>query len=94
MGTLGYLVGSFVGGCIAIYLLVLIVGRLFFHNSEPDIKATATVLIAWLLSGFIGGYGHSDGEAFYWPAWMLYAPSAVVVWFLHRRHLQKYWVAD
>jgi hypothetical protein len=95
---LGYLVGTFLGtllsGGFFIYLLTLLIGRLFFKSAEPDKKAIASVGIAWILVSILIGLGMARGGPFRWDATLNLVPSAIVVWLYRRYELRRAWNSD
>tara|TARA_B110000208_G_scaffold95487_1_gene119622 strand:+ start:182 stop:466 length:285 start_codon:yes stop_codon:yes gene_type:complete len=50
-----------IGGIVPIWLIGLLVGRLFFKNMEAGRKILVSTAIAYVIGLVISGYGANDG---------------------------------
>ena len=74
-------VGSFVGGFIAVFVLSLIWEKLGFRRVIHNGVACklASVTMAWITAGVLGGFGLAVDEAFNWSSFGRYLAPAIVV---------------
>ena len=86
MGTLGELIG----GAFATILLGLLCG-LAFKSKEPDQRAVAAALCAWVCASILAGFGMADGGPFRFDASLRYLPGAIAAFFYLRWHYGKMW---
>jgi hypothetical protein len=85
------LVGQFVGGLIAVYLLTLLWEFLLFKRvlDDPVTGKMSSVTAAWLTAGTLGGFGMADGGPYAWQAFLIYLfPALVVGGFAYRRGMK------
>jgi uncharacterized membrane protein len=73
--------GSIVGGFINIILLSLIWEKLLLRRliSNNIILNLASVALAWIAAGILGGFGLAVDRTFTWSAFGLYLIPALVV---------------
>ncbi|MES2443473.1 MAG: hypothetical protein V4574_11645 [Pseudomonadota bacterium] len=85
------LIGQFVGGLIAIYLLSLLWEFLLFKRvlDDPVKGKLSSVAVAWLTAGTLGGFGFADGGPYAWQAFGIYfVPALIVGGFAYRSGLK------
>jgi len=82
-----FYLGSFVGGLFFVYLLAALWEWVIFKRvfDDPLKGKMSSVGAAWLTGGFLAGWGMADGGPYYWPAFLLYFPSALVIAFFAYR---------
>ena len=80
---MAYLLGSLVGGLIAIYLLAALWEWALFKRilDDPLKGKLAAVGAGWLTSSVLAGFGMADGGSYYWPAFLAYLPAAAIMAF-------------
>ncbi len=89
---LGELFGATIGGALFSLLFSGIIERFAFRSQEPDMRATSTVGLAWVIIAIIAGFGFADGGGFSPFAGLLYLPGAAIVWFWYRRRFRQLWL--
>lgn len=86
---MGYLIGGF----LATTLLGLLFG-LAFKSKEPDPRALAATICAWISASIVAGFGFANGGPFRFEATLMYLPGAVGTFFFLRWHYGKMWTPD
>jgi hypothetical protein len=66
------------GGLIPVYLVSLLVGRIFFKNTEMKKKILYSTLISYVVAIIISGFGNANGGPFN-PMYIEYALSAITL---------------
>lgn len=85
--------GQLVGGFLATTLLGLLFG-LAFKSKEPDPRALAATICAWICASIVAGFGFAKGGPFRFDATLMYLPGAVGTFFFLRWHYGKMWTPD
>jgi peptidoglycan/LPS O-acetylase OafA/YrhL len=85
--------GQLIGGFLATALLGLLFG-LAFKSKEPDPRALAAAICAWLFASLVAGFAMANGEPFRLEAALIYLPGAVGTFFFLRWHYGKMWTPD
>lgn len=88
-----YYAGTFVGSSIACILLGLLMG-LGFKSKAPNVRALFAAGIAWVLAGFIAGFGMANGGPYRFDAIVTYLPGALIAFFYLRWHYRKDWIEN
>jgi hypothetical protein len=78
---MSYLIGAFVGGLIAVFVLAYLWEFLLFKRvlDDPVKGNVASVIAGWLTAGTIAGFGMANGGPFAWYAFLIYLVPALVV---------------
>lgn len=86
-----YLIGTFVGGLLAILMLSIAWEKALFQRvmDDPVNGKLAAVLAAWLTASAIAGFGMANDGPYYWQAFLEYALPALAVGFLAWRRGEK-----
>ena len=85
--------GELIGGFLATILLGLLFG-LAFKSKEPDPRALAATICAWICASIVAGFGFANGGPFRVEAALIYLPGAVGTFFYLRWHYGKMWTPD
>ena len=72
------MVGYYIGGSIAVYLLSLLLGRFFFRKQNEKKKIIYSVALAFIVAVILSGFGAADGGPFN-PQVATYFISSVIV---------------
>jgi hypothetical protein len=83
-----YLLGEFVGGLVAVYLMAALWEWALFKRvlDDPLKGKLVSASVGWLTSGAIAGWGMADGGPYNWSAFLIYLPAALVIsFFAYRR---------
>ena len=72
------MVGYYIGGSIAVYLLSLLLGRFFFRKQHEKKKIIYSVALAFIVAVILSGFGAADGGPFN-PQVATYFISSVIV---------------
>ena len=72
------MVGYYIGGSIAVYLLSLLLGRFFFRKQNEKKKIIYSVASAFIVAVILSGFGAADGGPFN-PQVATYFISSVIV---------------
>lgn len=67
-----------IGGVIPIYLLSLLFGWIFFRKSEIRKKIIYSVIVSYLVSTILSGFGNMNGGSFN-PFVIEYLMSSIIV---------------
>lgn len=87
---MSYMIGAFIGGLVIVTALSFLFEKIIFQPlmDDPVKGKVGAVIVAWLASGTLAGFGMADGGPFKTMAYLLYLPSAIVVGiFFYRRGL-------
>jgi peptidoglycan/LPS O-acetylase OafA/YrhL len=90
---LGDIFGYIVGGVIWGYLFGLLAG-MAFKRMEPDERAVAAALCAWVILSIVAGFGFAHGNGFRFDAGFRFVPGLAAAFFLLRRHYRRLWTPD
>lgn len=85
--------GQLIGGFFAVTLLGLLFG-MAFKSKEPDPRALAATICAWICASVLAGFGFANGGPFRFDASLFYLPGAIGAFFYLRWHYGKMWTAD
>ncbi|GEM_PF-2910820 len=83
--------GTFVFGLMGIYVLTWLVEKFGGRESPPRVRATRSIAIALALMALLRTLFFGGDLSFFMLALLVYLPSAVVIWLLHVRRLEKAW---
>ena len=81
--TLWGLAGGLTGALLAVFLLAVLWEWALFKRvlDDPLTGKMSSVGAAWATAGFLGGWGKADGGPYYWPAFLIYLPAALILAF-------------
>lgn len=81
------LLGAVFGGVIAMILLSWLISAIAYKSFEPDKRAVATVMTAYIIGLVL--YGFSTGGLT--EPLISYTPGAIIAFLERRRHYRKHW---
>ena len=73
-----YYIGAYIGGSLAVYVMSLLLGRIFFRKQHEKKKIIYSVALAFIVAVIISGFGAADGGPFN-PQIATYFISSVIV---------------
>ncbi len=68
-----------IGGMVAIFLISLLFGKLFFKNKDQTTKIIYSTILSYLVSVILSGFGNMNGAGVFSPFLIEYFISSVLL---------------